>query len=171
MLPRNAKPIQLSNFSDSDRAATFANVAGVMTPVIKFTAPRGSEFVIPAVNEVNGVPTRGMFIVLDLRDAGGNKLPPQASIEIAHKNPGQESKTIDRTIKHGLYASLDVIQQQNNDFKARVLDQLALEGGVAGIVIAEQGQFIISVESAAVIDWTKSQIVVYAGEQKPGAFQ
>jgi hypothetical protein len=168
MLPNGVKPIQLSNYSDADRVTVQANTVNVMSPVATFTAPRGSEFLIPGSNQVEGVEYPGMFFVIDLRDSAGNKIPPNSSIEIASRNPGKESKNIYRTIKHNLFATLDVQQQQSRDFKGRVQDALALEPGTAGIGIEEQGKFIISVESAVAVDWTKSNLIVYAGEAKPG---
>lgn len=168
MLPAGVKPIQLSNYSDVDRVVVTPNIVNVMSPIAVFTAPRGSEFLIPSSNMVEGAEYPGMFFVIDLRDATGAKLNPNTAIEIASLNPGQESKRIFRTIRHGTFASLDATQQQSRDFKGRVQDALALEPGVMGIGIQEQGKFIFSIASTQVIDWTKSQLVVYAGEGKPG---
>lgn len=168
MLPSGVKNIQLSNSSDPETVVTTANVVNVMTPIIEFTASRGREFYIPGSNEVDGREYAGMFAVIDLRDVSGNKLPPSAKIEFAVKNPTNESKNILRTVQHTIFAGLDSVQQQSRDFKARVQDALVLPDGGDAVLIDQQGKFTISVQSAIVIDWTKSSFILWAGEMAPG---
>jgi hypothetical protein len=168
MLPKGVKSVQLSNNSDTDTVTTPVNTVNVMTPIIRFTATRGREFFIPGSNEVDGREYEGMFAVIDLRDAAGNKLPSNAKLEFAVRNPTDESKRILRTIQHVIFAGLDSVQQQSRDFKARVQDALRLPDDGGAVLVDQQGEFMISLESSVVIDWSKSSFILWAGEMAPG---
>jgi hypothetical protein len=168
MLPTGVKQIQLSNSSDADTVTNTQNVVNVMTPIIRFTATRGREFYIPGSNEANGREYPGMFAVIDLRDSAGNKLPPSAKLEFAAKNPTDESKRIIRTIQHTIFNALSAKDQQSKDFKERVQDALNLPDGGSAVLIDQQGEFVVSLESAVQVDWTKSSFVLWAGEMAPG---
>jgi hypothetical protein len=169
LFPNGVKPITLSNSSNPAIVTLVANTLNVMTPAATFTAPVGSEFYIPAVSEnAQGTPKRGTYLVLDLRDAAGVKLPANTLVRISFQNPGKESEENVRTVPHGIWTTLDSAQQRNADFRDRLLDSFVMgEEYPNGIRITEGGLLNLELKSAVAVDWTKSTFEVAAGEGRP----
>jgi hypothetical protein len=169
IFPNGVKPVTLSNSSSPSIVQLFVNTLNVMVPAAVFTAPVGSEYYIPAVsNDMAGNPKRGTYLVLDLRDAAGNKLPASTLIRLSYQNPGQESETNVRTVPHGIWSTLDSVAQRNANYIDRLLDSFVMPTEYPnGIRITEGGALNLEVKSSVAIDWTKSTFEVAAGEGRP----
>lgn len=169
LFPNGVKPITLSNSSNPAIITLVANTLNVMTPAVTITAPVGSEFYIPAISENSqGTPKRGTYLVLDLLDAAGNKLPPSTLVRLSFQNPGKESEENVRTVPHGIWATLTSALQRNADYRDRILDSFVMgEEYPNGIRITEGGLLFLELKSSVAIDWTKSTFEVAAGEGRP----
>lgn len=132
------------------------NVAGVSTPIAKITVPRGAMYRLHNTNLVRNQVVNGTYIILDLRDAAGNKISGASKILVATKGPADEFPKFHRALPFSVWSDLSTTDQRNEDFKATIISQTDLNVGV-GIEIPEASELYLYVDGPQVVDWSNSK--------------
>jgi hypothetical protein len=148
-----------------------ANVtaANVPTPIFRFTAPRGAEFVIPNQFQSRGGLATGFDLKLDLNLSTGVRIRGGSRIEIAVLAPGWESPRRYRTLPYSIWRDVTLVQQKSAEFVDQIAGQIDLNVG-PGLVLMQDYQFIISVQGPDQVDWTRSYLEFATLEGRPGEF-
>ena len=136
-----------------------ANVANVATPAFKAVVPRGATYRLHNTNIVRGSAVNGTYMIIDLRDNTGAKISGASRILVFTKSPAAEFPSFHRALPYSIWRDLETTQQRNEDYKATIITQADLNTG-AGVEIPEGHEFHIFVESAQVVDWSKSFVQV-----------
>lgn len=132
-----------------------ANVASTSTPVARITVPRGALYRLHNQNMVRNALVNGTYIILDLRDAAGNKISGASKLLVATRGPADEFPKFHRALPYSVWHDMDTTQQRNEDFKATIIGQTDLNVG-PGIEIPEAHELLFYVEGPQVVDWGKS---------------
>ncbi|WP_034383170.1 hypothetical protein [Deinococcus sp. YIM 77859] len=149
----------ITSQSNPNVVALTANVAGTATPVFKLTVPRGAVYRLHNANMVRGQVVNGTYIILDLRDAAGNKISGASKVLVATRGPADEFPRFHRALPYSIWRDLDTTQQRNEDFKATIIGQADLNVG-PGIEIQEAHELLLYVDGPQVVDWSKSFVQI-----------
>jgi len=145
----------ITSQSNPSIVALTANVANVATPYAKITVPRGAMYRLHNRNDVRDRSVQGTYIILDLRDAAGNKISGASRVLIGTRGPADEFPKFHRALPYSIWRDLSTQDQRNEDFKATIISQSDLNTNL-GIEIPEGHQLLIHVEGPDVVDTTKS---------------
>jgi hypothetical protein len=148
-MPRNTI---ISNQSAATVVTTRVNAANVRSPIFVATTPRGASYTLYNRTLVRGQVLPGLTLIVNLRDAANN--PVRGTIFLGVKAEAEEFETNIRAFPLSIWNDLTTAQQRSEDYKGTLIAQTDLNTG--GIELRQMSQLIVQLESAQLVDWTKS---------------
>lgn len=141
------------------------NVAGQMTPIMAISPERGTA--LKLLNHVASGDEKGIPIYMKLRDANGNLLPTDTSLQFELEPAGTDSrhKISLRVESIQAYNSFSIQEQRNKDNVDAVkvvLTQPEILGGqpVESIEWEDIQTVYISAKAESAVDWSQSQLFI-----------
>lgn len=130
------------------------NKPGVMTPILEIAVQDGQRLFLANQTTVNGQTYQGATIVMELRDTAGNIIR-DGNFQVATRLPLSEYDQPMRALPLTIHAPYSTKEQKNAQYKGSLAQACDLNIG-PGVVLQNRAKLIISIQSAAQIDWTKS---------------
>lgn len=147
-----ANPI--SSQSTSGVISTSANAAGIMTPILTVTVPRGATYDLPNWTKVRGENVRGVALIVDLRNSSGDRIRDGVLL-IGSKAPADDFTSPHRTVPLSIWADLSSADQRNENFRVNIASSTDLNVQDV-LVLPADYKLEISLKSAEVVDWSRS---------------
>lgn len=158
-------PKALTITNQSALAATRANTANVLEgeEALRFTAQRGQKIFIPNKTRTRNGIVRGLHVIMDLRTAANAVISRNSKVHVYVKRSGRELGEPVRSLPYAIWYDLSTADQRNEDFRGRLAEACDLNEE-RGLVLNEDDALVFKVESADVVDWTKSYVELVVGE-------
>jgi len=132
-----ARPIDITE--SSAEVTKFDGTAGVLSPFLYITTPKGATYRYPGVAQ----------IILKLFDAGGVQLPKDARLVVGRTKRGDKFPTFFAEILYSNYYDISAADQRNVKYQDSIRQQL---GGFDEIVCRENDRLEFWVESSVAVD-------------------
>lgn len=148
-------PETLSNLGTKKVDATQENnVTGQMTSILAFSPNDGLEMEVDAI--VGG--QSGIPIYAQLQNTAGDDLPLDTELTIRFDAPILDQPQVVAFTLGNIrqYRNLSIKEQQNEDYRDRT--RIELKG--SSLVVEDNEEMQIAVESSEQIDWANSQVYI-----------